>query len=77
LIGFAIIYISFIAFSLNPVQRRNFKPEFKVQFLLLIFIVLVLTWLGIKVADAPYRNIGKTTSSLYFSAISFYIISKG
>jgi len=65
LMSILVLYIFPFVFSRN-ISNSYFYPIVRISFWLFVMNILILTWIGACEVEAPYRELGKVFSFLYF-----------
>nr|YP_010554722.1 cytochrome b [Parapsyche elsis]UYO79355.1 cytochrome b [Parapsyche elsis] len=71
LLSIAILLIMPLLFN-KKIQGNQFFFFNKIMFWVLVSSIIILTWIGMKVVEAPFIVIGQMTTVLYFS---FYLLT--
>jgi hypothetical protein len=75
---FAIIILIFVPFfGMSNVRSTLFRPQFSIIYWFLFFDFLLLGWLGQKVVESPYIELGILSTISYFFIVMVLVLSSG
>ena len=75
---FAIVILLFVPnFGINNIRSTNYRPSFSVVYWFLFFDFLLLGWLGQKVVESPYIELGIMSTFYYFFIVIALITATG
>jgi ubiquinol-cytochrome c reductase cytochrome b subunit len=73
MVGAILILLTIPFTSTTKIRSPNFRPFYRVLFWITFFDFLVLGWIGQKLVETPYIEIGQFATILYFAIFAIFI----
>ena len=73
MVGAILILLTIPFTSRAEIRSPNFRPLYRILFWFIFFDFVVLGWIGQKLVETPYIEIGQIATILYFLAFGFFI----
>jgi ubiquinol-cytochrome c reductase cytochrome b subunit len=73
MVGAILILLTIPFTSTTEIRSPNFRPLYRVLFWVIFFDFVVLGWIGQKLVETPYIEIGQIATVLYFLAFGVFV----
>jgi ubiquinol-cytochrome c reductase cytochrome b subunit len=73
MVGAILILLTIPFTSTTKIRSPNFRPFYRVLFWITFFDFIVLGWIGQKLVETPYIEIGQFATILYFAIFAIFI----